>query len=192
MSEPASTLAELRRAMEQAAAAPPPAAPAAPVPADGEVGKALAFLLRSTGARPQTEAELRDKLATREVPEDAAEEALERARAVGAVNDRAFALAWVEDRGRVRGYGVSRLRRELRRRRVPEPLVEEALGTLEDRDEGAAALALARERAQRMPAALPPDTVARRVIGFLVRRGYSPGTAQWAARQATALDQEWD
>ena len=191
MSESASKLAELRRALEQAAAGGPPQT-SAPVAVDGEVGKAFAFLLRSTGARPQTEAELRGKLATREVPEDVAEEALERARAIGAVNDRAFALAWVEDRGRVRGYGVSRLRRELRRRQVPEALVEEALAGLEDRDEGAAALELARRRAQRMPASLPPDTVARRVIAFLVRRGYSPGTAQWAARQATALDQEWD
>lgn len=162
------------------------------VTAEGEVGKALAYLLRSTAARPQTEAELRDRLKAREVPDEVAEEALGKARVLGAVNDRAFALAWVEDRGRTRGYGAARLRRELRRRQVPDAVLDEAMETLEDRDEDEAALTLARERAQRMPASLPPETVARRVMGFLVRRGYSPGVAQRAVRRATALDREWD
>jgi regulatory protein len=157
-----------------------------------EAGKALAFVLRSTGMRPQTEAELRAKLRTREVPDEVADEALERARKLRAVDDAAFARAWVEDRGRVRGYGAARLRQELRRRKVPEDLVEQALATLEDRDEAASALALARGRAQRLPATLPPETVARRVAAFLMRRGYGPGVAERAAREATALDREWD
>lgn len=157
-----------------------------------EVGKALAFVLRSTGVRPQTEAELRAKFAAREVPDEVAEAALERARAMRAVDDAAFARAWVEDRGRARGYGAVRLKQELRRRQVPEALIEEALATLEDRDEAAAALELARRRAQRLPATLPPETVARRVTAFLVRRGYGPGLAQRAAREATALDRDWD
>lgn len=164
----------------------------APASTRDEAGKALAFLLRSTGVRPQTEAELRAKLRTREVPDEVADEALDRARKLRAVDDAAFARAWVEDRGRVRGYGVARLKQELRRRQVPDELIEQALAALEDRDEAAAALELARHRAQRMPATLPPETVARRVIGFLVRRGYGPGVAQRAAREATALDREWD
>ncbi|HWH33684.1 MAG TPA: regulatory protein RecX [Egibacteraceae bacterium] len=162
------------------------------VTAEGEAGKALAFLLRSTSARPQTEAELRAKLRAREVPDEVADEALAKARALGAVDDRAFAFAWVEDRGRVRGYGASRLRQELRRRLVPDAILDEALASLEDRDEEDAALELARRRAQRMPADLPPETVARRVMGFLVRRGYPPGVAQRAVRKATSLDREWD
>jgi len=164
----------------------------APVRADGEVGKALAFILRSTSARPQTEAELRDKLAGREVSDDVAEEALVKARGLGAVDDRAFAQAWIEDRGRVRGYGMARLRDELRRRRVPAAIADEALASLEDRDEAEAALQLARQRAQRLPSSLPPEAVARRVMGYLVRRGYPPGIAQGAVRRATALDREWD
>jgi regulatory protein len=174
------------------AADPEPALAPGLVPGRDEVGRALAFLLRSTEVRPQTEAELRARLRAREVPDQAADEALERARKLRAVDDAAFARAWVQDRGRVRGYGVSRLKQELRRRQVPEPLIEQALGALADRDEAVAALELARRRAQRMPATLPPETVARRVAGFLVRRGYGPGVAQRAAREATALDREWD
>lgn len=167
-------------------------AAAAPAAAEGEVGKAVAFLLRSTGVRPQTEAELRTKLQGRSVPADVAEEALAKAKAVGAVDDAAFARAWVEDRGRVRGYGIARLRQELRRRQVPDDVAEHALGSLADRDELAGALELGRARAQRMPATLPPDTVARRVAGYLARRGYPPGICQKVARQVTALDRDWD
>ncbi|MPZ88806.1 MAG: regulatory protein RecX, partial [Nitriliruptorales bacterium] len=75
-------------------------------PARGEVdavGNAVTLILRSTQHRPQTEAELRAKLAAREVPNGIAEAALDRARAAGAVDDAAFAAAWVEDRGRRRG-----------------------------------------------------------------------------------------
>jgi regulatory protein len=157
-----------------------------------DVGKAFAFILRATRHRPQTEAEVRARLAAREVPEGVAEAALARARDVGAVNDAAFARAWVEDRGRQRGYGLPRLRDELRRRLVPEPLIADALVTLEERDDLAVATDLARARLRQLPASLPPETVARRLHGFLARRGYPPGLAQRVAGEVSGLDRQWD
>jgi regulatory protein len=156
------------------------------------VAAAFAFLLRSTQHRPQTEAELRAKLAARGVPEDVADAALDRARQVGAVDDAAFAAAWVEDRGRRRGYGVGRLREELRRRLVPEPFIEDALATLEDRDDLAVATDLARTRLRQLPGALQPEAVARRLQGHLERRGYAPGLAQRVAVEVSGLAHRWD
>lgn len=153
---------------------------------------AFAFILRSTQRRPQTEAELRARFASQDVPDDIVEAALARAREVRAVDDAAFALAWVEDRGRQRGYGLPRLRDELRRRLVPEPLIADALATLEERDDLAVATELARTRLRRFPASLPPETVARRLHGFLARRGYPPGLAQRVAVEVSGLDREWD
>lgn len=153
---------------------------------------AVGFILRSTQHRPQTVAEVRAKLSARGVTEQVAEVALERACEVGAVDDAAFAAAWVEDRGRRRGYGLPRLRDELRRRLVPEPLIADALARLEDRDEAAVATELARSRAGQFPASLPPETVARRLAGFLARRGYGPGLAQRVAVEVSGLDREWD
>ncbi len=157
-----------------------------------EVGAAFAFVLRSTEQRPQTEAELRAKLAGREVTEDVADAALARARGVGAVDDAAFARAWVEDRGKARGYGVSRLRDELRRRLVPEPLIADALAALDTRDDFAVATDLARERFARLPASLQPEAVARRLAAYLHRRGYPPGLAQRVAIDVSGLDRAWD
>ena len=154
--------------------------------------EAFAFLLRSTQNRPQTEAELRAKLAGRGVEADVADGALARARAAGAVDDAAFAAAWVEDRGRQRGYGVVRLREELRRRQVPEPLVIDALAALEERDDLAVATDLARQRLRQLPGSLQPEAVARRLHAWLVRRGYGPSLAQRVALDVSGLDRVWD
>jgi regulatory protein len=164
------------------------------VPADPEqaAAAAAAFVLRSTRARPQTVAELRDKLAGRGYDEAAIDAAITRGLAVGALDDAAFARAWVGDRGVTRGYAAGRLRRELRTRGVPEPLIDDALAELDDRDDVAVVTELARARAQRMPARLPPETVARRLIGFLARRGYPEGLARRVAVEVSGLDREWD
>lgn len=180
-----------RAVADQRDAADPPAATQQP---DGRdpVDAAVAYLLRSTSARPQTEAELRTRLAAREVPEEIADAALARAKVAGVVDDAAFARAWVTDRGAQRGYGAARLRQELRRRQVPEPLADDALRTLEGRDDLAVATELAGERARRMPASLTPEAVARRLSSFLVRRGYPPGLAQRVAVDVSGLAREWD
>lgn len=157
-------------------------------PVDG----AVAFILRSTRQRPQTRAELAGKLQGREVPAAVAEAALDRAADLGAVDDEAFARAWVEDRGVARGYGVLRLRRELQRRGVPDAVTEQALDRLADRDPLAAATALARRRAAGMPGDLAPEVVARRLVSFLARRGYDQGLSRRVAITVSGLDREWD
>ena len=162
---------------------------------DGDPGTAaVAFLLRSTQSRPQTEAELRDKLRKREVPADIAECALDRARQLGATDDAAFARAWVADRGVKRGYATARLRVELRRRLVPDGLIEAALATLGERSEQVTATQLASKRAAGMPASLEPPAVARRLQGYLLRRGYAPALAQRVAIDVSGLDRyrSWD
>lgn len=159
---------------------------------DDAVGKAFAFVLRSTANRPQSEAELATKLRGREFDEEVVDATLARARAVGAVDDAAFARAWVEDRGHRRGYGLRRLRQELARRGVPDDVAESALAGLEARDELAVATDLARRRAQQLPASLQPEAVARRLVGFLARRGYPEGLARRAALTASGLDRDGD
>jgi regulatory protein len=156
------------------------------------VGAAVAFVLRSTQQRPQTEAELRAKLAGRDLDAEVVDAALARARELGAIDDAAFARAWVEDRGRGRGFGTTRLRLELRRRLVPEPLIADALAAIEDRDDLAVATDLARERLPFLPAKLQPEAIARRLQAYLVRRGHSPGLAQRVAMEVSGLDRAWD
>jgi regulatory protein len=74
---------------------------------DEEVRKALAYVLRSTQAKPQTEAEVRAKLARRGVTDETADAVLAQARRLKAVDDEALARALVEERGLRRGYGAA-------------------------------------------------------------------------------------
>lgn len=159
---------------------------------DGAHAAAVAFVLRSTRARPQTAAELRSKLAARGYDADVIDAAIDRATETGAIDDAAFARAWVADRGVVRGYSTSRLRKELRGRRVPAALIDDALAHIGERDDLAVATELARTRAQRMPASLTPETVARRLLGFLARRGYPEALARRVAIDVSGLDRHWD
>ncbi|HSJ43476.1 MAG TPA: regulatory protein RecX [Euzebyales bacterium] len=153
---------------------------------------AVAFVLRATRAWPQTAAELRAKLSGRGHEATVIDAALTRGAELGAVDDAAFARAWVADRGMIRGYSVARLRQELRRRQVPQPLIDDALAQLEDRDDIAVATELARTRAQRLPATLAPEAVARRLLGFLARRGYPEALARRVAIDVSGLDRQWD
>ena len=174
------------------AAGDEPVASDAPPPK--EVAKAVAFGLRSTSNRPQTVAEITDKLRGRFDDGGVVEAAVEQLVAAGALDDATFARMWVEDRGRRRSYGIARLRRELSRRQVADEIAEEALAGLEDRDEAQIATELARKRAATMPARLEPDAVARRLQAYLVRRGYGPGLANRVAIEVSGLDRyrSWD
>ena len=156
------------------------------------VERAVGYLLRSTSARPQTEAELRDRLAGRDVDTDVAERAIDRLRALGGVDDAAFAHAWVRDRGHGRGFGRRRLQQELRRRRVPEPLIDDALAELAERDDLAVATDLARTRMRALPPRLQPEAIARRLQSYLQRRGYPDGLCRRVAVDVSGLAGEWD
>lgn len=160
--------------------------------ADEDVRKAAAFILRSTGSRPQTESEIRAKLVAREYPPETIDAALAHARRVGAIDDHALARALVDDRGTGSGWGHARIAQELERRGVPEHLAASALSALDERDDLAVATELARDRLRQMSASLQPETVARRLIGYLTRRGHPPGLAQRVAREVSGLDRQWD
>ena len=171
------------RAVEQSAPAPE-------LPEGGQ--KALTFLIRSASRRPLTTAEARDKVIAREYSPEVADAVVQRAVAMKLLDDTAFAQAWVNDRGVNRGYGRRRLERELRRRKLDDGVIETAMTALDDVDEFAQATELARKRAQGMPATLEPPKVAGRLVGYLVRRGFSSDIAHQVARRVTAMDRDWD
>jgi hypothetical protein len=71
-------------------------------------------------------------------------------------------------------------------------VIDTATDVLRARDDLAVATELARTRAQRLPATLAPEVVARRLVGFLGRRGYPEELARLVAIAVSGLDREWD
>ena len=146
--------------------------------ADAAERRALGLIAR----RPRSEAELRTRIAGWGVDEVTAAGVLERLADLGQVDDRRLAAA-VTDSRREQGYGRLRTAHDLARLAVDEPAAAAALGTLPD-DERPQAERIARQRFGPPPY---DDRTARRVAGFLARRGFD-AEAVAAAVGRPALD----
>lgn len=124
--------------------------------------------LRLIARRPRSEQELRRYFDRKDIPPSVQDEALDRLRQAGLVDDRAFAEKWVENRMAFRPRGALALRQELRQKGVDRAAIESAL---EDFDEEAAARKAARKAARRYQD-LSWDEFRQRVSAYLGRRGF--------------------
>jgi regulatory protein len=165
-------------------------------PADPEFDQAAdpaqvarTILLDKLSGQPRTRAELADLLAEREIPDEVADEVLDRFTEVGLIDDAAFANAWVESRHRGRGLGKRALAQELRRRGVDDELARDALDELEPDQEEATARELVRKKLRSMRS-LERQVAMRRLIGMLARKGYPGGLAMTIVKQELAASDE--
>lgn len=131
---------------------------------------ALAKLATRAHSRVELQAALRKK----NVPGDVIEELLSRLSAAGLVDDAQFAEDWVRSRHERKRLSRNVLRRELLDKGVDEDAIAEALSSVDDESELAAARALAEKKAASM-AGLEPQVRARRLAAALARRGFSSG-----------------
>jgi len=158
----------------------------APDPADPDADPesvARTIALRMLERQPRTRLELERAMARRDVPSDVAAAVLDRFTEVGLIDDEAFAQAWVDSRHRGRGLAKRALSAELRRRGVDETVLRDAVATVSDDDERAAAAALV-ERKLRTMSSLPRDVRMRRLVGMLGRKGFGSGVALSVVREA--------
>ncbi|MBF9073797.1 regulatory protein RecX [Streptacidiphilus fuscans] len=149
--------------------------------------RARDICLRQLTGSARTRRQLADALRRKEIPDEVAEEVLDRLEQVGLIDDAAYAEAWVEQRQRHRGLARRALASELRAKGVAGDLVQRAVAQVEPEDEEAAARRLV-ERKLRSTAGLERQVRLRRLAGMLARRGYPEGLALRVVR--SALDAE--
>ncbi|MFD2764662.1 regulatory protein RecX [Micromonospora eburnea] len=154
------------------------------VPPRDEAELAREICLRQLAVRPRTRAELAGALARRGISEEIAAQVLDRYDEVGIVDDAAFARAWVSSRHAGRGLARRALANELRQRGVDGEVASEALGELDEETEAETARALVERKLR--TARGEPDAVFRRLVGMLARKGYPPGVAIRAVKEALA------
>jgi regulatory protein len=138
-------------------------------------------------AAPKTRSQLAEAMRKRGVPDDAANEVLDRFEEVGLVDDAAFANAWVTSRQSGRGLAPRALGNELRQRGIAEPLIAEAVGSVDSDDVESAARDLVTRRA-RATAGMPNAVRMRRLVAMLNRKGYSGELAVRVVREVLAVD----
>jgi regulatory protein len=144
---------------------------------------ARGLVLNALSRSARTRGQLAELLARKGVQPELAEAVLEHYTELGLVDDAAFAEAFTRSRHEHKGLGSRAIAFELRRRSVPDELVQEAVSVLDTETEQATAARLARERQARM-SGLPREVQARRLAGFLARKGYGGETVGRAVREA--------
>ena len=146
--------------------------------------KALDALARSS----RSKADLARWLKDREFTPEEIEPVLSKLEALGLLDDRAFARGFARTRLSGRGFGPRRVAAELARRGVSRPIVDAVLDEFAEEagSEAARAVVTAASRRAKSLRGLDDAVAERRLIGYLVRRGYGPGESRKAAREALA------
>ncbi|MGQ9549724.1 MAG: regulatory protein RecX [Roseiflexus sp.] len=140
------------------------------------IERAVQTALRAIEVRPRSIAEVRDRLQRKGFAPETITAAIERLQAGGLLDDTAFARFWIENRQTCRPRGRYALADELRRKGVDAELVAAALDTSLTDDETERAEILARAALRRYATIADYRTFARRLGGYLQRRGFSADT----------------
>ena len=130
--------------------------------------------LRALARRAHARHDLRRRLLQKQHPPHAVDEALARLEATGLLDDARFAIDYAAAKAR-RGRGPARLIGDLLAQGVERRVAENAVRTslaAEGIDPAEAVRALAERRAKQL-AGLPQPVRKRRLVAFLLRRGFS-------------------
>ncbi len=144
----------------------------------GERPIAMGRAFNLLGYRARSEAELRERLRRYGYAEETIEGVVDRLEELGYVDDAEFARSKAHEKAR--RYGPRRVSVELRNSGVGEDLAREVV---EEEFAGRSEVGEARAAAARRYNGRGSDAEARRVYGFLVRRGYSAEVCAQVARE---------
>lgn len=133
--------------------------------------------LRLLGVRSRSREELRRRLSQAGFPGDEIAGALEDLERVGLVDDERFADEVVRWRLSRQGYGHRAALDTLRKAGVDRSVAERAVAEVGWEDEEARAEEVGRGRLPRLEG-LPREAARRRLMGFLLRRGFDPEVAR--------------
>ena len=150
-------------------------------PPPDPVTEAREHCLRLLTMRPRTRAELHTALLRRGIEAEVADQVLGRLNEVGLVDDAGFAEQWVRSRHTHQGMARRALAAELRRKGVDDPVAAEAVAAVDSESEESRARELVRKRLRASTAA-DEQTVIRRLVGMLARKGYPEGMAYRVVR----------
>ncbi len=155
----------------------------APAADPGDESRAEELSMRALTRRGMSRHELRESLLSHGLDAGAVEFELDRLERVGLLDDIALAETVVRTQHERKGLSRGALAVQLRRRGIDHNVIIEALDGLDATDEQRKAVELAVKRAGQL-LRLDRETAARRLTGFLLRRGYTSSTVRVAVEAA--------
>jgi len=135
--------------------------------------RALIRAYRLLKQRPRSTAEISKHLERLDFDVETISRTLESLSSFGELDDRAFAAAWTDSRMRFRPRSKWLIRRELEEKGIDAELAQD---TTEGIDDYSTAKELARRRSGQLRG-LDETTLTRRLMRYLITRGYDRGTS---------------
>ncbi len=132
--------------------------------------------LRFLSFRRRTEKEIKDKLRQKGFDDKIIRSTIEKLKSYDLVNDHEFATAWIKERLAYKPRGKRLLRQELWKKGIQKEIIDRAIQELCRSEETPALEVL--QKARRRYQKLEPKVARRRMLGLLLRRGFSYETAK--------------
>jgi regulatory protein len=137
------------------------------------VSKAMQAAYQILSVRSRSEEELKEKLRKKGVKESFIEQVVSSLRKKGYLNDVEFSLNFAQYLLNTRHYGLIRIGRELRKRRIPEEIVQDTIHSLKaEIDEEAMVVKALEMRLKASDYQKIDEKSKRRIIQFLCRKGF--------------------
>ena len=136
---------------------------------DDAIGQAVDRAVRFLAYRPRSEQEVRRNLSDKDIPQAVIDAAVDRLHNLGYLDDRAFALFWIENRSTFKPLSPRALRYELRQKGIADTIITDLLA---DVDAYEAAYQAARKRLQRLRGT-DRSTFRSKINTFLQSRGFT-------------------
>jgi regulatory protein len=142
---------------------------------------ALTFL----GVRSRSKKELSERLKRQEFSANAVNHTIERLVELGYINDTSFAREWFKNL-KDKGNGPERVRAELRRKGISSDIIAALMSEYRESPEAELErLTAITERKMRSMKGVDPATAARRLTGYLARKGFSIDSIRRVLRALT-------
>ncbi|HUQ85292.1 MAG TPA: regulatory protein RecX [Candidatus Limnocylindrales bacterium] len=144
-----------------------------------EFEKYLNQSLRFLSYRPRTEKEIRDKLATKNAPQEVIENIVIKLKEHKFLNDEDFAKRFIEQRLRFKPKSLRIIKLELKQKGISHEIIEQAVVNLQNGNDSEATnsdLESAKKIVeQKMPRyqGLPKQEIYNKLGSFLARRGFN-------------------
>ncbi|QZY52594.1 regulatory protein RecX [Leucobacter tenebrionis] len=139
--------------------------------------------VRLLARRARSSGELREELGRLEHPAHEVEAVIAEFEESHYLDDLGLARAVTEKLRETKRASRTQIRMKLRERRLPDAIIEEAVGELDTDEEFGLLREAAQDRARKL-GGLDRQTAERRLLGFLARRGWSGEPAMRAAKEA--------
>lgn len=152
-----------------------------------EVVRARDYALELLLSQTYTKQQMIEELEKHGFCVHAVSETIENLEQLGHVKDEKYARNWVKNRRRTRPTSKRLMRRELTNQGVDKSTVDRVLAEIDEADETALALQVARKQVIRYKS-LAPHVAKRRLYAFLIRRGFDHDTVAQVMRRILTME----